>query len=222
MEKYTIYANESWCNNKSNTERVRCLSHDTLSFYHEDYIGGKGYHNERGRIENLICTLKNDITPYPDAILTDAIKRLASILFMDLPEILKQSGISSLRVCVIPRAKHEEYYTAKQKLFRSTIQFVVNQVSGLSDGTSDITRHTDTQTTHLARRGNGGLGSLPYAGITLDTCAISDNVKGQNILLIDDLYTKTVNIDEDCIQALYEKGAKNVLFYSIGKTVRSF
>jgi hypothetical protein len=41
-------------------------------------------------------------------------------------------------------------------------------------------------------------------------------------LLIDDLYTKSVNIDEDWIQALYEKGAKNVIFYSVGKTKKLF
>jgi predicted amidophosphoribosyltransferase len=60
---------------------------------------------------------------------------------------------------------------------------------------------------------------LPYPGITKDTCTISDQVKGKNILLIDDLYTKTVNIDEDAIQALLDKEAKSVTFYSVGKTV---
>jgi len=34
--------------------------------------------------------------------------------------------------------------------------------------------------------------------------------------LVDDLYTKGVNIDEDAIQALLDKGAKNVVFYSVG------
>jgi hypothetical protein len=43
---------------------------------------------------------------------------------------------------------------------------------------------------------------LPYIGITNATCNISDDVIGKDILLIDDIYTKTVNIDEDAIQSL--------------------
>ena len=52
------------------------------------------------------------------------------------------------------------------------------------------------------------------------TCSISNDVKDTNILLIDDLYTKTINIDEDAIQALLDKGASTVFFYAIGKTVK--
>ena len=61
---------------------------------------------------------------------------------------------------------------------------------------------------------------MPYAGITNDTCTLSDSIVGKNILLIDDLYTKTINIDEDCLQALIDKGAKQVYFYSVGKTIK--
>lgn len=63
---------------------------------------------------------------------------------------------------------------------------------------------------------------LPYIGITKETCSISDDVIGQDILLVDDLYTKTVNIDEDCIQALLDKGARSVTFCSIGKTLSRY
>jgi predicted amidophosphoribosyltransferase len=87
------------------------------------------------------------------------------------------------------------------------------------NGTNYIVRHTNTRTTHLDRNGQGGDGNLPYPGITNDTCTISDHVKGKDILLIDDLYTKSVNIDEDAIQALIDKGANSVIFYSVGKTV---
>ena len=57
---------------------------------------------------------------------------------------------------------------------------------------------------------------MPYPGITSETCEISSHTRGKNILLIDDLYTKTVNIDEDAIQALFDNGAKNVYFYAVG------
>lgn len=42
--------------------------------------------------------------------------------------------------------------------------------------------------------------------------------KDKDILLIDDIYTKTINIDEDAIQALIESGAKSVTFYAVGRT----
>ena len=62
-------------------------------------------------------------------------------------------------------------------------------------------------------------GDVPYPGIALDSCVFSDQIKGRDILLIDDIYTKTVNIDEDMVQALFEQGARLVIFYAIGYTV---
>lgn len=58
-------------------------------------------------------------------------------------------------------------------------------------------------------------GSFP--GITKATCHISPHVKDQDVLLIDDIYTPGVNIDEDAIQALLDAGAKSVTFYAIGR-----
>ena len=43
----------------------------------------------------------------------------------------------------------------------------------------------------------------------------------EKILLIDDIYTKTVNVDEDCIQALYDAGAARVIFYAVAYTNRN-
>ncbi len=71
----------------------------------------------------------------------------------------------------------------------------------------------------MNKSGYGGDGEMPYPGITKDTCIISENIRGKDILLIDDLYTKTINIDEDAIQALLDYGAKSVVFYAVGKTV---
>lgn len=71
----------------------------------------------------------------------------------------------------------------------------------------------------MNKSGYGGNGDLPYPGITKNTCRIS-NVMGKEILLIDDLYTEGVNIDEDAIQALLENGAQSVIFYSLGKTMK--
>ncbi len=220
MEQFVIQSRDSHCR-KIEGGLGLALRQDTIAFYHNKYQGG-GRWRKPGTIENLICTFKNDITPYTQQTLLDAAKRLAVILLEDMPKILLQSGKSSLRVCVIPRAKRENSYRSDQLYLRATIQYVTRQLDGFEDGTHDIIRHTNTSTTHLARHGNGGQGEQPYVGITRATCNISSDVIGQDILLIDDLYTKTVNIDEDCIQALLDKGARSVIFYSIGKTISRY
>jgi hypothetical protein len=196
------------------------LNQDILAFYHSDYSGG-GQWRIAGTIENIICTLKNDITPYSDYVLQGAAKQLSSILLQDLPEIIRQTGLHNLTVCVIPRAKAESSYNPNQLLFKAIVRNVINPLQEFNDGTNYIIRHTDTKTTHRAKWGYGGEGEMPYPGITTNTCTISDNVKGRNILLIDDLYTRSINIDEDAIQALLNKNAQRVIFYAIGKTIRN-
>lgn len=220
MEQFVILSNNSLCHKKEGG-LGNTLQQDIVAFYHNDYQGG-GNWRISGTIENLICTFKNDVTTYSSQTLNNAAARLSQILKVDLPEILRLSGKQTLRVCVIPRAKRENSYRPNQLYLRATIQIAVQQLNGFMDGTHDIIRHTDTATTHLARSGYGGLGELPYVGITKDTCNISNDVIGQDVLLIDDLYTKTVNIDEDCIQALLDKGARSVIFYSIGKTLSRY
>ncbi|MDR2511150.1 MAG: phosphoribosyltransferase [Bacteroidales bacterium] len=206
MEHFTIQANEY-------------LNRAIQAFYHADYEGG-GKWKVAGTIENMICTLKNDIMPYPDNVLQVAVNQLQVILRGDLPQIIRRTGLNNLTVCVIPRAKAETHYRTDQLLLKSTIRETVQSLNCFSNGIPYIVRHTDTKTTHLSRGiSGGGSGNSPYPGITKDTCTISENVRGKDILLIDDLYTRSVNIDEDAIQALLNKGAKSVVFYSVGKTV---
>ena len=220
MEQFVIQSKDSLCRKREGGVE-KALKHDITAYYHSDYQGG-GNWRMSGTIENLICTFKNDIMPYTEQTLVNAVRRVVLILKEDMPEVLRLSGKQSLRVCVIPRAKREDSYRENQLYLRTTIQYVTKHLDGFVDGTHDIIRHTNTSTTHLARHGNGGQGELPYVGITKDTCSISDDVIGKDVLLIDDLYTKTVNIDEDCIQALLDKGARSVIFYSIGKTSSRF
>ena len=100
------------------------------------------------------------------------------------------------------------------------VSVVVDGLNGYNNGTAYIIRHTNTRTTHMDRSGYGGDGNLPYVGITKATCKISNEVIDKDILLIDDIYTSGVNIDEDAIQSLLDKGARNVYFYAIGKTLK--
>jgi len=154
--------------------------------------------------------------------LQSGVIELNKILEVDLPRIKHIYSGVNLTVCVIPRAKIESFYSDNQKLFNNTISVVVAKLIGFSNGATYIIRHTATKTTHMNRSGYGGDGSMPYIGITKDTCNISDDVNGKDILLIDDIYTKTINVDEDAIQALLDKGAKSVIFYAVGKTVSRF
>ncbi|MBT2563034.1 phosphoribosyltransferase [Pedobacter sp. ISL-68] len=195
------------------------LGQEIQAFYHSDYHGGDAeLRNIAGTIENIICTLKNQFQDKTKEALTKAGNNLIQILNGDFLQILQITGKNNLTVCVIPRAKAQKNYTSTQLVFKKAVTITATNLNSFIDGTNYIIRHTDTRTTHMDRSGYGGDGELPYPGITKDTCTISDNVKGKDILLVDDLYTKTVNIDEDALQALLDKGANSVLFYALGKT----
>lgn len=204
--------------NKMTIESNDCLSRETLAYYHTDFYGSKNF----DRNPNYLYKFKNDPQHnWTEQQIDQAIIQLRNVLLEDLPTILQEQQVNSLTVCVIARAKADRTYRANQLLFKATIKSVVNQLNGFLDGTDYIIRHTNTRTTHLRRPMDGFVndGPLPYKGITKDTCSISDDVNGKDILLIDDIYTHGVDIDEDAIQALLDKGAKSVIFYAIGKTV---
>lgn len=200
-------------------EKNSYLKQNIQGFYHT-HFGGVDLPNN----PNFLYKLKND--PHHNWTtehLKTAITEFANILIVDLPKVQSHLGISSLTVSVVPRSKADKNYNQNQLLFKATVKHIVNKL-GLIDGTDYIIRHTNTKTTHLKKpmEGFNNDGDLPYVGITNATCNISDSVNGKDILLIDDIYTKTVNIDEDAIQALLNKGAKSVAFYAIGNTVLKF
>ena len=209
MKSFTIEANE-------------CLERDIEAYYHCDYVGYQQPGNP-----DYINALKHTYDSYSRAVLQqlgNAADQLFGVLTKDLPNIQARQPSVCLTICVIPRAKQESFYSNNQRLFKRVTADVASALSHtgsrFKDGTSYITRHTNTRTTHLNRRGNGGEGPMPYPGIAADTCHISHEVKGKDILLIDDIYTKTVNIDEDMIQALLDAGARSVRFYAVAKTLK--
>ncbi|WP_299385686.1 hypothetical protein [uncultured Lacinutrix sp.] len=203
-------------------EENEILKKDTKGYYYTDYIA----YERRDEVENypmFLLTLKNDPEKnWWESKLNDAKKKLLKVILNNLPEISSKVKLNPLTVCVIPRSKADNTYRPDQLLFKKTIKEAVNQLGDdFIDGTDYIERHTNTETTHLRQpiKGFTNDGSSPYAGITRDTCDISEEVIGKNILLIDDIYTKGINIDEDAIQALIDKGANSVLFYAVGKTI---
>jgi predicted regulator of amino acid metabolism with ACT domain len=164
--------------------------------------------------------LKNQFGDTNVPTLQNARNELKKTIEEDLPKIKSLHSNTNLTVCVIPRAKAEGSYSDNQKLFKRVISSVVDKLSGLANGTNYIIRQTNTKTTHMNKSGYGGDGDMPYVGITKATCRISNEVRGKDILLIDDIYTKDVNIDEDAIQALLYSGAKSVIFYAVAKTFK--
>ncbi len=198
-------------------ERNRYLTQNIQGFYHTDF-GGVDLPNN----PNYLYKLKNDPHhTWSDYRIQEAQQQLLEALLIDLPEILIQSNRNTLTVCVVPRAKADNTYRANQLLFKTTVRNAVHQLgNNFIDGTNFIQRHTNTKTTHLRRPMEGFVndGSEPYPGISTDTCNFSNRINSSNILLIDDIYTRTVNIDEDMIQALLNCGANSVTFYAIGNT----
>ena len=194
------------------------LSQDITAFYHTNFYGSKNF-NEN---PNYLYKFKNDPHHnWSDSQLNFAVNQLKNVLRTDFQNILKELVYNTLTVCVIPRAKADNSYRPNQLLFKSTVKSVINEINGLLDGTDYIIRHTNTKTTHLRKHIDGykNDGKMPYKNITAQTCNISNNILGKNILLIDDIYTFSVNIDEDAIQTLVDKGANSVVFYAVGKTV---
>ena len=200
MNEFTIFSNEEY------------LKRNIQSYYHTHYTGYRNLGNP-----DYLNYLKNTFDNESNEKLEKAIHQLYDVLKNDL-----SSFDRNLTICIIPRSKAENTYSDKQLLFKKLIQAIIKELN-FQNGTDYLMRHTDTKTTHLAHSPRGaqyaGGGDMPYPGITNNTCNISNDVKGKDILLIDDIYTVGVNIDEDAIQALFDNGANTIVFYAVGKTV---
>lgn len=223
MYNFKIHPSKSWYTHPQWNNRVEghFISQQIDAFYHSPYIpGDNGLRETKGTVENIITTLKNQFLDKQTDTLRQAQISLLEILSKDLPKILQQTKKNNLIVCTVPRARALHNYLPNQLFFKEAVSMAVKKSSNFKDGTDYLIRHTDTRTTHLDKSGYGGDGPLPYPGITKKTCTISEKVRGADILLIDDLYTEYVNIDEDVIQALFDNKASSVVFYSLGKTER--
>ena len=194
------------------------LTTTTNAFCHVPYTGMGSAENP-----NYLNDLKNTYNSFSQHKLQSAVNELLNALNEDLPQIYQLLGFDILTICVVPRAKAESSYKTNQQLFRKTVQKSIDKMHGLADGINYIRRHTNTYTTHLGERAPNYIndGAEPYPGITERTCDISADAAGKNILLIDDIYTPGVNIDEDAINALLNAGAKTLAFYAVGKVQRN-
>lgn len=188
------------------------------AYYSVDYVG---YGNPGN--PDYINILKNDFNKEPENHIYFAAGIVVEVSKETIKDIIVNNDIDI--VCIVPRAKKQTCYKDNQLFFRAAIGAIIedDRYDSSFNGLDFIQRHTNTKTTHFHNKPEySGDGELPYPGITKDTCHISDKIKGKNILLIDDIYTKTINIDEDCIQALLDNGAKNVVLYTVAKTAKKY
>lgn len=206
--------------NKFIMEANQFLSRNVPGYFHADFHGAGQPGNP-----DFLYKLKNDPHhKWSQQHIRYAISDMNEVLGIDLPEIIKQVEASTLTVCVVPRAKAEASYRPDQLMFKATVGAYARSTPGFADGSDFIIRHTNTRTTHLRNPVDGfeNDGRMPYPGIASDTCNFSAHIRGRDILLVDDIYTKTVNIDEDMVQALFDNGARSVVFYAIGNTPKRF
>ena len=220
MEEYIIYADNYY------------LKKNTKAYYTLDYYGGK-YSEDT----EFIRIFKNTYDDKQIEELNNAKTRAERILRPALQEIMKREKFDICTVVAVPRSKAFNTYLPRQLYLIDAIGNAAQSFNNVIDGTKYIERHANTKTTHIRSREVGRMtaqgyivfgenandGPEPYPGITQDTCNInSAYIKGQTIILVDDIYTENCHVDEDCIQALYNVGAKEVVFYSLAKTVRRY
>lgn len=179
----------------------------------------------------FLNVLKNDLLNFTESALRESSNSLRNCLREALGElrIIFGQGDRPL-VCLVPRAKKDEHYYPSQLRFKEVLKEVLrNEATNYEDGIECIVRIRNVVTTH-ARNGLIPVFQNPRAigrdliritpGVTKETCQISNRVRGRNIILVDDIYTRGVNIDEDAIQALYDFGAKSVVLYTVGYTTK--
>jgi len=195
------------------------LRKKTIGFYNREYIKFNQPENP-----DFLNILKNTFGKENNLVLEEAKSTVIKILLEDLPHVIQYNHSKNIRnlICLcVPRAKSLKQYNDNQLLFMYAVREALRNIKDIFDGTDIIVRNFNTRTTHIRKPPSNfdNNGDLPYPGILKNTCTLMvDKIRGQNLILIDDVYTSNVNIDEDCIQALYDCGAKNISFYAISKT----
>lgn len=205
------------------------LKENCIGYYSMDFKSVR-----QGGELTFLHTLKNNKLDIKEDYLIEAkyeARTHIATFLMAYDKIFGNKIREQILVCRVPRSK--TYFNESQLYFQKAIKEAIQPANHsinnkLIDGIDYIRRIKDVATTHLAssQLAQATLpklcsGDKPYPGITKDSCSISNEVRGRTILLIDDIYTLYANVVEDCIQALYDNGAKEVIFYAVGRTVKN-
>ncbi len=197
--------------NKFKIEQNKYLKQDVNAYANCDYVG---YHNKNN--PDYLIRLKNGSKKYDEMELMEDFINVCDLVINDLQNI-KNMQDCDFSVCIVPRSKKEDSYSRCQLMFKKAVSCSAKS-AGFEDLTNSIKRVKNTKTTHNWRLENN-TGSSPYIGITKDTCDINKHsIKNKNIILVDDIYTKGINVCEDCLQTLLDFGANSVILYVIAQT----
>lgn len=186
------------------------LKEPVIAAYHTFY---RPYNRSEDGPTSYINILKNYPDKHSDEELVKASNTLKDVLDRNLSAIKEKLGVSLLTIVLVPRSKpwQEEWF---QWLRRAVSEWVdAHKEEGYINGCEYIIRQKDSPMTHWGETGI-------YPGITKDTCTLSSEIEGKDILLIDDIYTYGVNVDEDALQAVRDNKPKSITFYSVAKTLK--
>lgn len=198
------------------------LKRDISGYFHEKYVptraGGSDFSSQ-------ILKIKSDADE-------SIVNHMANIIARDLDilvDVWQEPSDERPLVLTVPRSKPDNYWQEKERKFRPTVTLALERSTWNVDGTQEkwmengvnyITRVKPTQTTHRAHLGEKeNIGPAPYVGITRDTCRLNGDIEGRIVILVDDIYTESKGIVEDCAQFLFDNGASGVVVYTLGMTL---
>ncbi|MDO4692082.1 MAG: hypothetical protein Q4A64_04320, partial [Porphyromonadaceae bacterium] len=107
-------------------------------------------------------------------------------------------------VCLASKLSKKTSESKSQALIKEQFRVAMKGKYNLEDGLDCIEREADL--------------SEVYVGSTKETCKISEQIIDRFVILVDDEYV--ANLHEDIIQALFEKGAKDVLLYTLANVIK--
>ena len=209
---------------KFNVEKNNFLHKKAIGYYVLYYLG-------YGRPGNpqFILTLKNTFCEKQTWELEQAKEKVKEILCEFVPLIMEREELSDCALVCVPRAKARNTYADTQLYLQRAVSEAAEKMDDVWDASDAITRIKNTRTTHFKKevervKADGSkeanTGEKPYPGITKKTCEFDrDLIEGETVILVDDIYTLGINIDEDCIQALYDMGAERVILFALSYTV---
>ena len=201
------------------------LKRNSVCFYVLDYLRFDDPDNPQ-----FILDLKNTFGNESPETLNAARETARDILVRWVPEVMRRMNMQACTMVCVPRAKAFDTYLDTQMYLLKAASEAARVLAGhgVTDGAGAVRRVVSTRTTHLPERTEritavgdreSNSGDMPYPGITRRTCEIDAGlICGREILLVDDIYTGGVYIDEDCIQALFDAGAARVILFTLSCT----
>ncbi|HEB9342980.1 TPA: hypothetical protein RZK39_000291 [Campylobacter coli] len=203
---------------KTNTiEKNEYLSKNIELFYDLDYTRFGDDKNP-----DFLNILKNTFSQENELVLKASKDNAKRYIYCFLEGVIKKYRGQNFVICSVPRSKAN--FLPNQLLFQKAISEAIDELNKkyfnvLIDGVNFIKRKKNVKTTHIKSSNYQNDGDYPYPGITKKTCFIDyKKINNANVVLIDDIYTKTINVIEDCIQALLDFNADVKCVYCIAQT----